>query len=133
MQPVRYTYTFSDDERPLSRPPRRDVPKIIAAALAVLGLFWAVLLFTVTTLAVYSSTGLGWFYVPVVLGFTIWTGWSLRAVSQLSLGLRRGLWTLSLLFNGGLASMIAADGLNLVFGWWALAGVLSAIALMLER
>lgn len=133
MEPQRYNITFSDDERPLRRPPRRDFPKIIAAVLAVLGLFWAVLLFTLTALAVYSSTFLGWLYVPIVLGFTVWASWGLRAMCQLSLALRRWLWSLSLLFNGGLAVLLGSDRLNWGVGWWALAGVLSAIALVLER
>jgi len=107
------------------------LPRIIAVILAAIGTIWAVFL-------VLISVGLA---APLLLGFAmgfvVWIGWVIRASPLvLNVTARRGIWFGSVGYNGfwvyRMLESPAHESIVLT-GWWAVAALLSLIALLGER
>lgn len=110
--------------------PAPSVPRLIAIALTMGGLFWGMFL-----LLAFGPPVL--FSFPFGVGYLVTVGYIVRAVSVPAFGIRMSIWIASLAVQG---SFLFADipditrtGLNLISAWWLFATVCSAIAIATER
>jgi hypothetical protein len=116
------------------------LPKFIAAVLAIGGCVWAFLLGLIALAAMGSGdvgtlAKLGMIFG---VGFVVWIGWALRAVTSFPVVIRSRFWIASISVNlGYLLFFSLSFGMSfkdtIHFWWWPFAASLSLIAFFADR
>jgi hypothetical protein len=110
-----------------------SLPRVVAFVLAAGAGFWGVLLLlSFGLVALLPLHPFGW-------GYIVLAGYVIRAASCPTLGVRRAIWWVSIVVQGGWLCVGLADGLGRAAEkpiprlWWAFATVASVAALVTER
>lgn len=113
---------------------RTSLPRVVAGFLAVAGLVWSFVLLHIID-KVENPTPALLTFLP---GFIVTVGYIIRALITPRRTIRRLIWFLSVLVQGGWLTfgvivVIANGRFSLFFFWWLAAFVLSIIALNLDQ